>query len=264
MATGDNNEGQSPWWTRPPFLLAAGFLVIVVVLGAWLAVGGRSGHGLASAPGRGSSHPSATTSPATSSAVTSHAPTTSPPARTDRCHLPGADQQVPAVAPAGVTWQLWQSVALPFSKAAGPQIVQGNVARCYAHSPTGALLAAAQIQYRLGISSNWRQIADTQIMPGPGRNAFIRLATSGSKAPSPPTPPGTYAEIAAYLFVTYSSRVAVVEIITRSDSGAMGLETNTVDWSSGDWKLVLQPNGQVTPSVQPVTSTVGYVMWGGV
>ncbi len=82
------------------------------------------------------------------------------------------------MAPAGVTWQLWQSVALPFSKAAGPQIVQGNVARCYAHTPTGALLAAVQIQYRLGISSNWRQIADTQIMPGPGRNVFIRLATS--------------------------------------------------------------------------------------
>ena len=264
MATRDNNEGQSPWWTRPPFLLAAGFLVIVVVLGAWLAVGGRSGHGLASAPGRGSSHPSTTTSPATSSTVTSHAPTTSPAVRTDQCHLPDADQQVPVVAPSGVTWQLWQSVALPFSKVAGPQIVQGDMARCYAHTPSGALLAAVQISYRLTVSSDWKPIVEQQVMPGTGRNALISLEKAAAKEPGPSTPPGGYSQLAAFLFVTYTPQVAVVDLVGRSDSGTMQMATFTVDWSSRDWELVAQPSGELTPPPETATSTVGYVAWAGV
>ena len=189
-------------------------------------------------------------------------PPTSTPA--GRCDLPSSDQQVPSVAPTGVTWQLWQGIALPFSKAAGPQVVQSEVARCYAHTPTGALLAAVQIQYRLAISDDWVPIVYQQVMPGPGRDALVALEKASAKTPEPPTPPGDYAQVAAFLFVTYTPHVAVIEIVTRSDSGAMGLETNTVNWSGGDWKLVLQPNGEVTPSVQTVTSTVGYVMWGGV
>jgi hypothetical protein len=168
------------------------------------------------------------------------------------------------VDPAGVTWRLWQSVALPFSKVAGPHIVQGNVARCYAHTPTGALLATVQISYRLTVSNNWDPIVGKQVMRGVGRNVFISLEKAAAKEPAPPTPAGGYTQVAAFLFVNYTPQVAVVELVTRSDSGAMQMATYTVDWSGGDWKLVLQPDGHFSPSVQAVTSTVGYVMWGGV
>jgi hypothetical protein len=138
------------------------------------------------------------------------------------------------------------------------------MARCYAHNPIGALLAAAQIPYRLTISSDWRLMLNQQVMPGPGRAAFIRIETESATNPGPPTPAGGYAQIAAFLFVTYTPQMAVIDLVSRGEEGGMAVGTYTVEWSDGDWKIALQPSGPVTPPTQDVTSTVGYVMWGGV
>ena len=188
---------------------------------------------------RASKHPTAhisfTTAPITKASVSG--PSTTTPAA--RCDLPSSDQQVLSAAPAGVTGQLWQGIALPFSKTAGPQFVQGDVARCYAHTPVGALLASVQIPNRLLLANDWEPIVYQQIMPGAGRDALVQVEKAAAKEPNPPSPPGSYAQIAAFLFVTYTPEVAVVDLVTRSGSGAMGMATFTTDWSDGDWKIVL-------------------------
>ncbi len=56
---------------------------------------------------------------------------------------PVVDQAVPVSAPAGVSWALFQGVALPSSRTAGPSRVDGPVHAGYAHTPVGALLASA-------------------------------------------------------------------------------------------------------------------------
>jgi hypothetical protein len=262
MATRESDDDQSPW-SKTPFILASTFLVVVVVLAAWLAFGRNSNHPAAAASTQATlSGPTATATSKGPAPTTKPAPTTSPPST--HCDLASNDQQVPQMAPTGITWQLWQGVALPFSSTAGPEIVRGDVARCYAHTPLGALIAAVQIQYRFLVSNDWEPIVYRQMMPGPGRAVLVSLEKTAAAIPGPPTPPGGYDQIAAFLFVTYTRQVAVIELVTQSDEGGMVVGTYSVEWSHGDWRLALQPDGHLTPAVQTVTSVVDYVMWGGV
>jgi hypothetical protein len=264
VAPNEHDEGRSPW-TRPAFILSGAFVVVAVLLGLWLVASSGPGH----RPGRGkAAAPTSTgaTSRTRPGAAPSSVPTTTPRATASGCHLPAGSQDVLTVAPAGITWQLWQGIALPYSKTAGPGVVQGDVARCYAHSPLGALLAAVQISYRFvaSNSNDWQSIVYQQLMPGPGRNVVISTEKAAAKQPNPPSSTGTYSQVAGFSFVTYTSEVAVIDLVARSDNGVMQVGTFTVQWSSGDWKLAVQPDGSFTPPVQPVSSIVGYVEWGGV
>jgi len=178
------------------------------------------------------------------------------------CDVPTGSQAVPQYAPQGITWQLYQTVALPYSKTAGPMAVNGGVARCYAHDPLGALLAASQIPYRYLISPDWRQVVQLQVMPGEGRDAYVaeRSKVTGTGG----NQPGDYNQLAGFKFVTYSPAVAVIEIASKNDSGALQAGPVTVDWSDGDWKLQLQTDGSSSAQELPVTSLVGFGTWSGV
>ncbi len=168
------------------------------------------------------------------------------------------------MAPSGITWQLWQGIALPYSKMAGPEVIQGDVARCYAHSPLGALLATVQITSRFVVATDWQPIVYQQILPTAGREIVIKTEEAAAREPNTPSPPGTYSQIAGFSFVTYTPQVVAIDLVERGENGAMAVGTYTVQWSDGDWKVVVQPNGQFTPPVQQVSSLAGYVMWGGV
>lgn len=240
---GPDGEGRSVFKTG--FILAAGFLAVVVVVAIVLVLS----HG----GGRGAAAPAPPAQPGMSSAPASPA--------TGGCHPPDASQQVPASAPPGVTWSLYQGIAMPSSSTAGPMIVDGDVARCYARTPVGALIAAWQISTRYLIAHDWRAVTLDQTMPGPGRNAYLeKRAQIGNASASP----GEYAQLAGFKFVTYTPAEAVIEVVTRGNDGSMGVTVLTVMWSARDWKLQLQSDGNASPSVQQVTSLDGYVPWGGV
>src|SRR6266545_3545531 len=65
------------------------------------------------------------------------------------------DRRVPASAPPGVSWRLLPNdqapIRLPYSHRYGPCTVTDTTATGYAHTPNGALLAAAQILARASI-----------------------------------------------------------------------------------------------------------------
>jgi len=172
------------------------------------------------------------------------------------------DQAVPTSPPQGVTWSLFQGVALPSSHSLGPIRVSGPVYAGYAHTPTGALLAAAQISSRYLISpgQDWRQVVERQVVPGPGRDVYVHKR---AKVDSTSVLPGTYGQFAGFRFVTYSPDVAVVQFVSRFSSGNLQVATNTLRWLDGDWKLQLQPDGSATPTVQSVNSLAGFVPWSG-
>jgi hypothetical protein len=173
------------------------------------------------------------------------------------------DQTVPTSPPTDVQWQLYQRVALPYSTIAGPRIIDGAVARGYAHTPTGALIAAAQIPYRMLVSGGdtWRQVVDRQIVPGPGRDRFVQVRSQVT-ADGPPDPRLT--QIAGFRFVTYTPGIAVIQFASKSNSGQLQVTTSTVQWADGDWKQVLQPDGSESPTVQSVPDLTGMVVWSGV
>lgn len=254
----DYEPPRSPFASRG-FLVGAGLIAVVVVLGI-VVVASRAGNGN-QAPRSGP----ATSSTPPAAVGASAAPGAS--AAAGGCNLPAGGQQVPESPPSGVTWQLYQSVALPYSASAGPAVTQGDVARCYAHDPAGALLAATQIGVRYLLAGNWRAVLAEQVMPGAGPAAYtrLRLQAGGSAGqPGGSGQPGGYGQFAAFQFVTYSPQTAVIELVSRFSDGSMQQVTETVVWSGGDWKLVLQPDGSAAPNAQQVPNVVGYVAWGGV
>ncbi len=169
----------------------------------------------------------------------------------------------PLLSPPAVSWRTFQTVALPFSPTAGPADVDGPVFSGYERSQTGALIAAVQLGTRFLITpgEGWRQVVDRQVLPGPGREAFI-TARAGVEADDPP---GTFGQITGFRMLTFTPDVAVVMLVSRFalSGGLLQVSTATVKWVGGDWRLELQPDGGASPTAQPVASLDGFVVWGG-
>lgn len=220
-------------------LLAGVFLGLVILAGLVVALFG-GGHGTHQSPAAALPRPAAPAPPESQ-----------------------LDQTIPTSPPADVQWQLYQRVALPYSATAGPHIIDGAVARGYAHTPTGALIAAIQIGARALLSGggSWRQVAEQQIMPGPGRDRFIQLRSQVTTDGSPDPRLG---QIAGFRFVTYTPETAVIQLATKFSDGDMQVTTGTVQWSDGDWKQVRQPDGSTSPTVQAISDLTGLVPWSGV
>ena len=244
----DRQNGSSSSWTRPGALLAMGVVALAVALGFAVVLSTR-GSGGRSADQPGSAGPAAVAVPSVGS--------TSPPVTPS-----GTAQAVPSVAPAGVRWQLYSTVALPYSAAEGPVQVDGDVATGYAHDPVGALIASRQLSARKLLATDWRAVVRASIAPGPGRDAWVALrARYGELAPPQP---GQLGQTAGFRFVDYRPDRAVIQTVSRfPTTGTLQVTTYTLAWSGRDWQLVLQPDGSDSPTGQVVASLAGFVAWGG-
>jgi hypothetical protein len=229
---------------RNGFVLAGAFLVLVLTLAAAVVMTGGTSH-----PAPPQAHPS------------SSAPQTQ--AASAGCRPTDTNQQIPSAPPPGLTWQVYNTIAFPFSVTAGPMVVEKEgVARCYAHTPLGALLAVSHIGYRMMWASDWRKVAAAQVLPSAGRDVYVRRR---AEVPEPlDFRPGELAQIAGFQFVAYTQTTAVVQLVTRGPEGSMRSLTFTVMWQDGDWKLQVQPSGDASPNAQDISSLDGFVAWGGV
>ncbi|NGO47328.1 hypothetical protein [Streptomyces ureilyticus] len=250
-------EPRSPW-LRTGFVLAAAFIGFVAVIGAAVAFSSDGS-------GRGGSNAAHTAHTAEDPGVRAADP---PPSAADASDDGGApcpeladkQQDVPTAAPKGVTWTLYRSVALPVSKAAGPAVAGQDIARCYAHTPVGALLASSQISVRYLAAGDWLKVTRTQTV-GAGRDAYIADRTKAERTAPPDGEGGTYGQIAGFKFVTYNETTAVIQTVWRFPDGRMQAATTTVLWQDGDWRLEY-PAAPAAPT--PVDSLAGYAEWGGV
>ncbi|MEU1121959.1 MULTISPECIES: hypothetical protein [unclassified Streptomyces] len=244
------DAGESPF-RKPLFVASAGFLLAVVLLAAFVIMTTNGEDG-----GDTDAAPAAPSSPAHSAA---------PDAEAGNCpKLTDTSTELPALAPSGVTWDLFRTLALPASKASGPAVVEGDVARCYARTPTGALLAAAQISSRSMLATDWRAVMKAQTY-GDARDALIKKrAAAEKKSPAPDPEPGELGQFAGYRFVTYSKNTAVVELVTRfNQPEILQVSTVTLRWSdtADDWQYEI---AQAHAEPHTVDSLAGYVKWGGV
>jgi hypothetical protein len=173
----------------------------------------------------------------------------------------GAADEEPLLVAPQVDWQLFAGVALPYSTTAGPLQVDGPVYSGYERSQTGALIAAVQIanRYLFTPGELWRQVGERQVLPGVGRDVFIRNR-AGAVADDPP---GTYGQAAGFRFVAFTPDVASIQLVSRfPTTGNLQLVTVTVRWVDGDWRLQLQPDGGTSPTAQAVPDLDGFVVWG--
>jgi hypothetical protein len=164
---------------------------------------------------------------------------------------------IPSGAPPGVAWRHLGAMPVPVSPTAGPAHRTGAAWRCYAHSPTGAVLAAFGIPAAL-CGPPLRATPTPAILPGPGRRAF--LAAGALQRFTPPA--GTITRPVGFAVVSYRWAQATVETLV-ADGSEFAASFRTLAWSHGDWRLVMLPDGTTGPGPQIITTASGFTLWGG-
>lgn len=219
-----NMKPRRRWLVPAALLLALGATAVII-----LAVSGGTSHKTASSQGQAQACPAGPVS-----------------------------DTIPTAPPTDLAWKNIGGMLVPTSPAAGPTRYQGPIWSCYAHSPAGAVMAAYDIFAGL-VSPDWHTVAEHEILPGPGQQAFISAGESQTyQAP----PPGDIAQAVGFEVVGYTPQQATIE--TLADGGENGYQANqlTVAWDDGDWKMAVTPSGSSGPDPQLVTSTSGFVLWG--
>jgi hypothetical protein len=235
------NEDQNPL-TKPKFIISAVVVAIIAALGLILALVPKTG-------GSASPEPSnAGTSTGSSQPIVTSAPSI--------CGLPDGDQAKPATAPADTKWELVGKIAAPTSpKQFGPGKTETNGLRsCFAHSPTGALYAAANVTVLSG-TGKARLVFEQLAVPSPERDALL-------SQPQPQQTSGTTAQIAGYQIRSYSADQAVIVIGAKGDNGALVSIPVPLEWHGGDWKVVVPATGSTGGG--QISDLSGFVPWSGV
>jgi len=237
----DRTDRTGSVWSSPSFL-AALVVVLVLIAAAVAAVVNHTG---------GDTPAAAPTTPPSGTAGTVSGTPTSPVV---------LDTAIPTAAPV-TAWADYHGVLIPTSATAGPARVTGDVASGFAHSPTGALLAATQLPVRRILAADWATVLTRSVVPGPGVAVWRSTRSQLGTEITPPA--GGWTQTAGYRFLAYNPDQAVVQFLNSASTGDFTVTVTTVAWTGGDWKLVLQPDGDDTPDTTPVTSPAGFTIWRG-
>ncbi|MER6733791.1 hypothetical protein [Streptomyces puniciscabiei] len=239
-------------------MIISGVIVLVVVLlGVFVVVtsdggDGKTDDGASHASGSGASSSSGSTGDNGDGGSQSGAPVSG------GCKPTDTDQKVPTTAPGDVTWSLAKTAALPRSKSAGPMVVNGLTASCYAHTPRGALLAAINTPYRVALAAPDKAPVEKLVLPGAGRDKLeAQLSQVDVQA-------GELSQVAGFRVVSYTPQTAVVTLVNGSaDAHTLKSSDITVQWSDNDWKVVAREDGSLTTPATPVSDLLGYIQFGG-
>ena len=197
----------------------------------------------------------ATTPDAPSAART---PTDPSPTTSDSvCGLPAGDQEPPDSALGPATVRVGDGLAVPSVQGVGPGVTAGGVSRCFAHSPTGAVVAAAN--FIVWLSSNQRldEVTTTLIAAGADRDrmlAEVRSSWDGSTSPA--------FAVVGYKVEVRSPDEALVTIAASpaSDRSRAVAWPLVMVWADGDWKVKPPSNGRWGQTA--VTGVSGFIPWG--
>lgn len=179
---------------------------------------------------------------------------------------PALPTTVPSAAPAGVTWSIYQTVALPSLSGAGPSKVFGAIATGYAHTPLGALLAATNEGFRYGLApdAEFRGAANAMLIPGPGKEAWLKSRATHLYGAGGAAGNDVLSQIAGFQFVSYTPSDAVIQVVNRNSDGTLQVGADHVTWDGSDWRFVPASDGGQAANLQQVDSLAGFIEWRGV
>lgn len=184
--------------------------------------------------------------------------TTAPVGDESICGLPASDETSIDEPPVDTEWEFVGTMEAPLVPEAGPGMVADNGFRqCYAHSPEGALLAAANM-LAMGTDPNLVvELNEELVADGPGRDAV--LADLESNPPTSDT--GIRMSIAGYRLLGYGPDHARIDLAVEGSNDSIASMTTDLKWEDGDWKIELRPDGQPIIPVGQLADTVGYTAW---
>ncbi|WP_228001590.1 hypothetical protein [Nocardia australiensis] len=172
-------------------------------------------------------------------------------------------------APAGTTsaggWQRVYGASVPFSTSDGPTRVEDDLAVGYAHTPQGAVLAAAQITYRLNARPADRDLYVRQVRVSAQQIAAYDKALSQDRLPEQQPEKVTRYFVAsdAFKVENYADDLAIIRLATRGpvvDGRQLWAALRLVMvWDAGDWRL--KPATSNSSQTEYIESLSGWSMW---
>jgi hypothetical protein len=238
----DPGDRRNPW-TRPGYITAATFLGALVILAIILIA--TSGGGTTHTTQTQASNPTSTTTTSTAPATT-----TSTTANPTACTLAAGKQSTPSTSPPpGTSWTQVGSMSTPQAPSTlGPQHDASGYGTCFAHSPSGALLAAFNFWAQGTAHPSgevYRHLAIN--VPSAALNTTTRLDDQGP------------VQFAAYKYQSYTPSTASVIVVIKGNQGGLeGLGT-TMQWTGTDWRYAFPGNG--VPALERLSDLTGYVQW---
>ncbi|GGV18293.1 hypothetical protein GCM10010260_67600 [Streptomyces filipinensis] len=244
-----SGEWEQPFWQQRGWILSAGFLLVLVVLGAFALMTHGSGgtRGLAHSP-----TPSGTNAQGGGGGSQGDRPA--------GCHTDDSDQARPTAPPKDVSWKANGTDLVPVSRTAGPLKFDGSIWSCFAHTPTGAVFAAHAIGDHFAFPG-WREVVERQVVPGPGRDEFVAERSKDKDQSLSGQPRGiTYT---GFSVLSYNKQQATVMLLAGVPGASKyGSLSMTLRWRDGDWKVVADSDGTIFSGVSRVDGTDGFVTWG--
>lgn len=186
----------------------------------------------------------------------------SPPAPADGeesvCGLPASEETQLTDTPSGTDWETVGTMPAPSLEEAGPGVTDDEgVRQCYARSPEGALVAAANV-LAMGTDPDLAYpMNDVVLAEGDGREAALAeleeqgLGDSGDMR----------TEVAGFNLLGYSPDHARVDLAMESSTGMFASVTTDLVWEEGDWKVRLNTEGQPIIPVAQISDASGYIDW---
>jgi len=254
------DEGRSAW-TRPAFVGSAVLLLALAILAGWLLTrgdGDPNGPGATASPGAAAS-PGATGAP-TSRPTGTAAPSAPPSAEPSVCGLTAEAASGTLTRAPDARWDLVGTVAAPSVEGQGPGEDDDGLRTCFARTPTGALLAAANVAAMGSNATLVERMTNEMTAAGPGREAALgRIADEGA----PAVPSVVRYQIRGFRLLDYSGTEASVDLALGVDGGLTGSFVLDLRWEDGDWKVVLTDDGGLGSLPAPVPDLTGYTLWSG-
>ncbi len=170
--------------------------------------------------------------------------------------------------PEDVTWSLVGTIAVPQSASAGPAVVeQSGIRRCFAHTRSGALLAAVN-------TYAWPDagphdpvgLVEHNVASGPGYDVALAEAEAqearldSGVVDSPES--STTIQLRGFRLMSYDGASALVELALQASKGGYLRQQIEVAWEGDDWRVRLQPDGRLQEPVQ-IPGLTGYITWVG-
>lgn len=246
----DDDVRQNPW-TRPGFIAAALVVAIVLVLGTFLAVRAAS-----------TNDPGPTTLNAGEPTASAEPDPEATEATTDPsvCGLEGVELEGTVTATPIAEWSLIGTTAAPSVEGAGPGVVEESGLRyCFARTPEGAVLAAANM-LALGEEQSVREgFIEHLVASGPGRDAF----RESSRDPDA-TSSQVRVQTAGFNLLEYTGDTATVDLAIRTSNDTVGAVAYSLVWEEGDWRVRFRDDGTLWNLPVQLPDLTGYIPWSGV
>lgn len=187
------------------------------------------------------------------------------------CQLDNTEKDISKTPPVTKQWVLMGYTAIPEIAGAGPcNTLAGGLKTGYAHTMTGALLAAHIYSWSIDISAPTKDTPNritSAIIPGALRDALTAkvAAILNGDRPRGDTSKSPSIQLVGYKIGSYSQTDAQLELLYASTTPDLADQVIAapvhLTWVDNDWKIVPVSTEQ-WGSASKATSKAGYILWG--